>query len=61
MRFHLRGRWKIGPFYINHSKFRPTSWGIKIGPFTRNFTRGTWSLDTPGPGSIRGGRKRRRS
>lgn len=32
---------------------------IKIGRFSRNFTTGTWALNTPGPGAIHGGRKRR--
>lgn len=59
MKFRLRGRWNLGPFYVNHSKFQPTSWGIKLGPFSRNFTRGTSSIDVPGPGSVHfGGRKR---
>lgn len=59
MRFRLRNRFKIGPFYVNLSQGRFTSWGIKIGRFSRNFTRGTWAVDTPGPGSVHGGRKRR--
>jgi hypothetical protein len=28
------------------------SYGIKIGPFTHNFTRRTTSIDTPGPGGF---------
>lgn len=29
-----------------------SSWGVKVGPYTRNFTRGTSSFDTPGPGAV---------
>ncbi len=36
-----------------------SSWGVRIGPFTHNFTRRGTTIDTPGPGSLhrrRGGR-----
>ena len=55
----MRNRIPLGPFYFLFSQGRFTSWGIKIGRFSRNFTRRTWSLDTPGPGAISGGGKRR--
>lgn len=60
MGFNLRKRFRIGPFYINTSKGRITSWGIKLGPITKNITRGTTTVDTPGPGSYTFNRKRRR-
>ncbi|MDN5930764.1 MAG: hypothetical protein L0I24_06840 [Pseudonocardia sp.] len=55
----MRNRIPLGPFYINFSQGRFTSWGVKIGRFSRNFTTGPWPLNTPGPGSVHGGRKRR--
>lgn len=61
MRFRLRGQWRLGPIFINHTKYRPTSWGIKLGRFHRNFTRGTTSVDTPGPGALHFRNRRRRS
>lgn len=51
MGFNLRKTFRIGPFYINTSKGRITSWGIKLGRITRNVTRRTTTIDTPGPGS----------
>lgn len=59
MRFRLRGRKHFGPFYINYTQRGFTSWGIRLGPFTKNFTRGTSSIDTPGPGSLHFDRKGR--
>ncbi len=60
MKFRMRNRLKIGPIYVLFSQGRFTSWGIKLGRFSRNFTRGTWVVDTPGPGSVHGGRRRSR-
>lgn len=38
------------------------SYGIKLWRFSHNFTRGTSTVDTPGPGSLHfGSRRRRRS
>ena len=67
-RFRARKVLRFGPIFVNLASggqrgYRPrfTSWGIQLGPFRRNFTTGTDTIDTPGPGSIRrkqGGRGR---
>lgn len=62
----MRGRFRwprirLGPLYVNLGKGgRVTSWGFKFGRVTRNVTRGTTSIDTPGPGSVVLGEKKRR-
>lgn len=58
-RYRDRGRWTIGPIFINYVRDVPwaiprvTSWGMKIGRWTRNITRHTDTVDTPGRGSVR--------
>lgn len=58
-RYHDRGRWTFGPIFVNYTRDVPwslprvTSWGIKIGRWTRNVTRDTDTIDTPGRGVIR--------
>jgi hypothetical protein len=58
-RYHDRGRWHLGPMFVNYTRGAPwelpriTSWGIRIGRWTRNVTRGTDSFDTPGRGGVR--------
>lgn len=59
MRFGFRKTVRIGPLYWIFNERGYCSWGIKVGPYTRNLTRGSWSLDTPGPGAIRGRSRRR--
>lgn len=60
MRFRARKRLQFGPFYATFTQRGFSSWGIKVWRWTRNFTRGTDTVDTPGPGSLHfGGRKRR--
>lgn len=58
-RFRARKTFRIGPLYFNFSTRGFTSWGIRVGPWSKNFTRGTWALDTPGPGSVHGGGRKR--
>lgn len=54
-----RGRWTFGPVYINYKRTTPwslpeiTSWGFKVGRWTRNITRHTDTINTPGRGVIR--------
>lgn len=64
MRFRARKTFRLGPLFFNFAlsdgRLRFASWGVEIGRFAHNFTRGTWSVDTPGPGSVHGGRRRRR-
>lgn len=57
--YHDRGKWTFGPIFVNWvrdriaSPPRITSWGIHVGRWTRNVTRRTDSIDTPGRGGIR--------
>lgn len=60
MKFKARKTFRLGPLYFNFTQRGFTSWGIRIGPWSRNVTRGTWTVDTPGPGSLHGGRRRQR-
>lgn len=53
MPFTFRKRLRLGPLVFNLTKNGLTSWGIKLGPITRNFTRGTTSVDLPGPVNYR--------
>lgn len=61
MRFRARKTIRLGPIFFTFTQRGFSSWGIKIGPFTRNFTRGTSTIDTPGPGSLHFRGRRRRS
>ena len=44
----IRGRKHLGPFILNFTHRGLTSVAVKVGPFTRNLTRGTTSIDGPG-------------
>jgi hypothetical protein len=66
VRVRYRARRRFGPFAINIAPGRGmlprvSSVAVKIGPVTRNLTRGTTSINTPGLGSVQldGGRSRR--
>lgn len=59
MRFRARKTLRLGPLFFTFSQSGFSSWGIKVGPFRRSFTRGTTTVDTPGPGSLHFGRRRR--
>ena len=56
-RFAARKRLNFGPLFVNLTNRGFSSWGWRLGPWTRNVTRQTDTIDTPGPGAIR--RKRR--
>lgn len=57
-RFRARKRIRLGPIYLIFTEHGFSSWGVQVGPYSRNFTRGSSSFDTPGPGSVQwGGRK----
>lgn len=58
--FHVRKTIRVGPFYAVFTENGFSSWGVKWGRFTRNVTRGTTTIDTPGPGYLRFGGRRRR-
>jgi hypothetical protein len=63
MRFRARKTFRLGPVFFVFTQSGFSSWGIRIGPWTHNITRGTHTIDTPGPGSLhsrgrrRGGRR----
>lgn len=59
MPFTFRKRLRLGPLFINIGKAGFTSWGVKLGPFTWNGTRGTTSVDLPGPVNYRTRPRRR--
>lgn len=54
-----RKTFRFGPFFMTLTQSGNRSFGIKIGPFTHNFTRGTTSIDTPGPGGFHHKHRRR--
>lgn len=58
MRFRARKTFRFGPFFASFTQSGFSSWGIRIGPWTHNVTRGTNSIDTPGPGSLHSRRRR---
>lgn len=58
MKFRARKTIRVGPLRFHFTERGYSSWGIKVGPYSRNFTRGTWAFDTPGPGGVRGGGRR---
>jgi hypothetical protein len=49
MGFTFRKRFRFGPSFAYVGKSGLTSYGIKLGPFTRNLKRKTTSVDLPGP------------
>lgn len=53
MRFRARKTFRLGPLYMTLTQAGRRSFGIRVGPFTHNFTRRTTSIDTPGPGGFR--------
>ena len=65
-RFKARKTLRFGPVFViltagSARGLRPriSSWGLQVGPWRRNFTTRTTTVDTPGPGSI--SRQSRRS
>jgi hypothetical protein len=59
MKFRARKTLRLGPLFFNFTQRGFSSWGLKLGPFTKNFTRGTSTIDTPGIGSLHFGGRRR--
>lgn len=59
MKFRARKTFRFPPFYATVTQSGRWSFGIKIGPFTHNFTRRTTSIDTPGPGGFHHQHRRR--
>lgn len=59
MRFRLRKTVRLGPVRLNFTQGGFTSWGLKLGPLSWNAKTRRTSVDTPGPGSVQfGGRKK---
>lgn len=52
MEFRARKTFRFGPLYMTMTQAGRRSFGIKLGPFTHNFTRRRTSIDTPGPGGL---------
>lgn len=59
VKFRARKTLRFGPVFFTFTQNGFSSWGIRIGPFTRNFTRSTSSLNTPGIGGLHWGGRRR--
>lgn len=61
MRFRARKTFRIGPLFFSFTQRGFSSWGIKVGRFSHNFSRSTSSLDTPGIGGLHHQHRRRRN
>lgn len=59
VRFNARKTVRFGPFYALFTQGGLSSYGIKLGPWTWNLARDTHSVDTPGPGGVRIGKRKR--
>lgn len=59
VRFRARKTIRLGPLFWTFTQRGFSSWGFRFGPFTRNFTRGRTTLDTPGLGALHFGRGKR--
>jgi hypothetical protein len=59
MRFRLRRSFRIGPLKLNFTQRGFSSWGLQVGPWTWNARTGRHTIDTPGPGSMQTGGRRR--
>lgn len=59
IRFRARKTFRLWPLYWTFTQNGFSSWGIRVWRFSYNVTRRTWSLDTPGPGGLYGGKRRR--
>lgn len=59
MRFHARGSKRFGPLRINYTERGVSSWSLVFWRLTWN-SRSGWTFDTPGPGYIKGSKRRRR-
>lgn len=58
MKFRARKTLRFGPLFFTFTQQGFSSWGFKIGPYTKNISRGTWSVNTPGLGGLHGRRRR---
>ena len=59
MKFRARKTIRLGPVRLHFTQNGFASWGLKLGRFTWNAKSGKTTIDTPGPGSVQfGGRKK---
>lgn len=59
LRFHARKTIRLGPVRLHFTEHGYTGWGLKVGPWTWSARTGRHHLDTPGPGSVNWGGRRR--
>lgn len=56
-KYRARRRLKFGTrnlhVFVNVTQSGFSSWGFKLGPYSKNVTRRTESIDTPGPGGLK--------
>lgn len=58
MRFRLRMRPHFGPFRLNFTQGGYSSWSFHLLGWSWNSRTRQWTLNTPGPGSVRFNRRR---
>lgn len=59
MRFRMRKTISLGPLRLNFSQRGFTSWGLRIWRWGWNARTNRQSFDTPGPGGVTWGGRRR--
>jgi len=60
MRFRYRKSRTFGPFRFNFTEHGFSSWGLTLGRWSWNSRTRRHTLDTPGPGYVESGGRRRR-
>lgn len=61
MRFRMRKTLRLGPVRLNFTQRGFSSWGLGVGRWSWSARTRRHSIDTPGPGYVvLGGRRRRR-
>ncbi|WP_219413940.1 DUF4236 domain-containing protein [Pseudonocardia nigra] len=58
--FRARKTIRLGPLRFHFTQRGFSSWGLKLGSWTWNAKTGRHTLDTPGPGGVTFGGRRRR-
>jgi hypothetical protein len=59
MRFRFRRSRRFGPFRFNFTENGFSSWGLTVGRWSWNSRTRRHTLDTPGPGYMESGGRRR--
>ena len=60
MRFRLFRTLRLGPVRIHLTERGVHSWGLQVGRWSWNASSRTHTIDTPGPGYVQTGGRRRR-